>query len=170
MYNRMHYKLTTPIKPNDPNRTDADVIFPSLNQTAKDVLTRAMMDPFTSHWFNVYFYGMLKRTNETQAIAHQKFKHLKFDTIEDFITIYNFFIPQQEVSTQSLWGRWGTLVSWNIGEDIHRDSIPSEGNNCYCITVEMKEEYRIPIAGIKGKKSIVSFQKYILQVNTELLR
>ena len=97
MYNRAYYQLTTPVVPKDSEKAK-DIIFPTINKTTEDVLTRAMMDPFTSHWFNIYFYGMLKRNNETQAKAWSMFKHLKFDQISDFVTIYNFFMPLQEVS------------------------------------------------------------------------
>ena len=98
MYNRMYYKLTTPISPNDPKRTELDVIFPTMNQSTETVLTRTMMDKFTSHWFNVYFYGMLKRNNMTQAVAQHAFKDLTFDKIDDYITVYNFFITELKVS------------------------------------------------------------------------
>jgi len=91
-YNRMYYQLTTPISPNDPKRTNLDVIFPTLNQTTETVLKRVMMDKFTSHWFNVYFHGMLKRNNVTQAYAQQTFKQLSFDKIEDYISVYEYFI------------------------------------------------------------------------------
>ena len=97
MFNRMYYKLTTPISPNDPKRTNLDVIFPTLNQSTDTVLSRTMMDKFTSHWFNVYFFGMLKRNNVTQAVAQQTFKQLSFTKIEDYIAVYNFFIASLEV-------------------------------------------------------------------------
>eukprot|EP00795_Rhopilema_esculentum_P006097 gene6097-11484_t len=95
MYNRAYYQLTSPAVPKDSERAK-EIIFPTINKSTEDVLTRAMMDPFTSHWFNIYFYGMLKRNNETQAKAWSMFKHLKFDQISDFVTIYNFFMPLQE--------------------------------------------------------------------------
>ena len=97
MYNRMHYKLTTPIDPNDPKRTFKDLVFPTMNQTSEDILTRTMMDPYTSNWFNVYFYGMLKRNNATLTAAQQMFRHLTFDRIEDYLAVYNFMMPLQEV-------------------------------------------------------------------------
>ena len=96
-YNRMYYKLTTPISPNDPKRTNLDVIFPTLNQKTQTVLTRVMMDQFTSHFFNVYFYGMLKRNNATEAYAQKAFKQLSFDKIEDYFSVYEYFIASLKV-------------------------------------------------------------------------
>ena len=96
-FNRMYYRLTAPISPNDPKRTSLDVIFPTLNQTTETVLTRVMMDKFTSHWFNVYFYGMLKRNNETEAYAQKVFKQFSFDKVEDYISVYEYFIASIKV-------------------------------------------------------------------------
>ncbi len=94
---RSFYKLTTPISPNDPKRTNLDVIFPALDQKTEDVMAAAMLDPFSAHWFNMYFHGMLKRNNDTKKIADEKFASLKYDSYEDYIKIREFFVASQVV-------------------------------------------------------------------------
>eukprot|EP00794_Sanderia_malayensis_P009589 gene9589-10576_t len=98
LYYRSFYKLTTPIKRDDPKRTELDVIFPSLNQSTDAVIKRSMMDPFTAHWFNIYFHGMLLRNNATAAVAVKTFSGLKFDNYGDFIQVANYFKQSQEAT------------------------------------------------------------------------
>ena len=99
MYSRSFFKLTTPIKPDDPSRKNQDLIFPTLNQTTEAVLQRTMMDPYTAHWFNVYFHGMLLRNNKTLSSPIVKqLMSLRFDSYDDYVKIFEFFMPLQEVS------------------------------------------------------------------------
>ncbi len=102
LYYRSFYKLTTPIKRDDPKRTQLDLIFPSLNQTTESMIKRSMLDPFSAHWFNVYFHGMLLRNNATAAVAMKTLGGLKYDSYDDFVKLADYFKKSQEVSLYSI--------------------------------------------------------------------
>ena len=96
-YEQKFYKLTTP-KPED-SRSVLDIAFPVLNQTTESVLMRAMLDPFTAHWFNVYFQGMLMRNNKTfSAVMKRSARSTTFASYDDYKMVFKIFTDSVVVS------------------------------------------------------------------------
>ena len=96
-YERLFYRLSAP-KPEE-SRSILDPTFPYMNQSTESILARTMLDPFTAHWFNVYFQGMLLRNNKTfDAALKGKLPYVKFSSYEDYKSVYNFFMDAVAVS------------------------------------------------------------------------